>query len=54
VPITPIRTEAYPTPATRPAFSVLDCAQTRALAGLEGRHWRVALRAMLAELAAGS
>jgi dTDP-4-dehydrorhamnose reductase len=52
VPITPIRTEAYPTPATRPAFSVLDCAQTRALAGLEGRHWRVALRAMLAELAA--
>jgi dTDP-4-dehydrorhamnose reductase len=49
VPITPIRTEAYPTPATRPAFSVLDCAQTRAL---EGRHWRVALRAMLAELAA--
>jgi dTDP-4-dehydrorhamnose reductase len=51
VPIEALRTEDYPTPARRPAYSVLD--KTRALAALEAprMHWRAALRAMLDELA---
>lgn len=51
VPVHPIRTEDYPTPARRPAYGVLD--KTRAIAdfGVPLLHWRVALRQMLAELA---
>jgi dTDP-4-dehydrorhamnose reductase len=50
VPITPIPTSAYPTRARRPAFSVLDTAQTRALINLRGRHWRHNLRTMLDDI----
>ncbi len=50
VPIVPISTAEYPTPATRPAFSVLDSAATRALLPGLGRHWRYNLRMMLDEL----
>lgn len=48
--IEPIRTEDYPTPARRPAFSVLD--KTASLASLraERLHWREALRRLLREL----
>lgn len=49
VPITPIPTSAYPTPATRPAFSLLDCSATRALLGDSHTHWRANLRRMLQE-----
>ena len=49
IPITPIRTADYPTPATRPAYSVLDTASTRALTGLPAIHWRTNLRKMLKE-----
>ncbi|MEQ1438588.1 dTDP-4-dehydrorhamnose reductase [Fontimonas sp. SYSU GA230001] len=38
-PIVPIRTQDYPTPARRPAYSVLDKTATWALIG-NGRHWR--------------
>jgi dTDP-4-dehydrorhamnose reductase len=51
VPIEPIASTGYPTPARRPAFSVLDCFQTWALTG-KPVHWREELRAMLREVAA--
>lgn len=49
VPITPITTAQYPTPARRPAFSLLDCSATRALLDDGFTHWRVNLRQMLKE-----
>ena len=50
LPILPIRTADYPTPARRPGFSLLDCTDTwRALEVLPP-HWRVNLRGMLKEL----
>jgi dTDP-4-dehydrorhamnose reductase len=50
VPIIPISTEAYPTAARRPTFSVLNCDSTRSLMPGLGRHWRHNLRSMLDEL----
>lgn len=47
--ILPIATTDYPTPAARPAFSVLDVTATRTLLGDEARHWRTNLRTMLEE-----
>jgi dTDP-4-dehydrorhamnose reductase len=44
--ITPIRTEDYPTPATRPAYSVLDKTATWAITGTPA-HWRHELIDML-------
>ena len=52
VPILPIPTSAYPTPAKRPIFSVLDGVSTRTALNLKGRHWRHNLRVMLDELRA--
>ena len=45
----PIATADYPTPARRPAFSLLDCRETRALLGDDAVHWRTNLRLMLKE-----
>lgn len=47
--IRPIATTDYPTPAQRPAFSLLDCRATRAALGEEAVHWRTNLRLMLEE-----
>lgn len=47
--IRPIATSDYPTPASRPAFSLLDCSATRAALGQEAAHWRTNLRLMLKE-----
>lgn len=47
--IRPITTADYPTPARRPAFSLLDCRATRAAIGDEPIHWRTNLRLMLEE-----
>jgi dTDP-4-dehydrorhamnose reductase len=49
--ITPIGTADYPTPAARPAYSVLDKRATERLLGITAPHWRTALRATLAGLA---
>ncbi len=46
VPVIPISTADYPTPAKRPFYSVLDKTNTTALIG-EAPHWREALRDML-------
>jgi dTDP-4-dehydrorhamnose reductase len=50
VPIVPIATAEYPTPARRPAFSVLNTESTRALVPAAAVHWRHNLRTMLDEL----
>lgn len=47
--INPITTADYPTPAQRPAFSLLDCRKTRELLGGAPVHWRTNLRTMLKE-----
>ena len=47
--IRPITTADYPTPATRPAFSLLDCSKTHGLLGKAPVHWRENLRLMLKE-----
>ena len=48
--VTPIATAQYPTPAVRPAFSVLDKTLTWDLLGRPAPHWRESLRRVLAEL----
>lgn len=50
IPIKPIRSAAYPTPAQRPAFSVMDKHATENLLATSLPHWRDSLRAMLGEL----
>jgi dTDP-4-dehydrorhamnose reductase len=52
VPVTPIATSEYPTPAVRPSFSVLDKSATIRALAMTPAHWRVNLRRMLAGLAA--
>lgn len=46
--IVPVPTEAFPTPARRPRYSVLDCSSTEAVVG-PLPDWRDALRAAIAE-----
>jgi len=48
--VTPISTADYPTPALRPAYSLLDCTLSRAALGLKPIHWRAALAQVLASL----
>lgn len=45
-----ITTADYPTPASRPCYSVMDKTTTWQALGIESEHWRVALRKMLREL----
>jgi dTDP-4-dehydrorhamnose reductase len=45
-----IGTADYPTPARRPAYSVLDKRSLLAALGPEHRHWRVSLRRVLGTL----
>ena len=48
--VVPITTSEYPTPATRPAYSVLAGQKITAALGSHPPHWRQGLRQMLAEL----
>jgi dTDP-4-dehydrorhamnose reductase len=50
VAIRAIPTAEYPTPARRPAYSVLDCSATVAATGIEQRPWAERLQLMLQEL----
>ena len=47
VPVLPIPTAQFPTPATRPHFSVLEKSRTWERLGGPAPHWRVNLRTML-------
>ncbi len=51
--IEPIRTAEYPTPAKRPAYSVLDKKKIKSVFALEVPHWRGSLKRMLKELYGG-
>jgi dTDP-4-dehydrorhamnose reductase len=50
IPIKPIKTEEYSTPARRPAYSVLDKTSTLEALGCKAPHWRESLIKMLTEL----
>ncbi len=50
IPVASIPTEAYPTPAKRPAYSVLDKRKILDALPVEPRHWQDQLETMLAEL----
>lgn len=50
IPISAIPAASYPTPAKRPAFSVLNKAEAEAQSGVNTVHWRAQLKAMLTEL----
>jgi len=50
VTIRPIPTSGYPTPARRPAYSVLDCSATVAALGVGQRPWDERLKQMLADM----
>jgi dTDP-4-dehydrorhamnose reductase len=51
VPVLPIRTDEYPTPAGRPSYAVLDKSVSWSLFERRPRHWRQCLRLMLREAA---
>ena len=50
IPILPVPGAAFPTPAKRPMYSVLDKTATRQALDVLPIHWRSQLKAMLAEL----
>lgn len=49
--LVPIATADYPTPARRPAYSVLDCSRIRDAFGLRLPTWQAGLDAVIGELA---
>ncbi len=53
VEVRPIPTEDYPTPARRPAYSVLDCSSARAATGMRPDYWRATLRRTLEGMSGG-
>ena len=46
----PITTAEYPTPACRPAYSVMSCQKINSFLGGYPTHWRQSLKRMLVEL----
>ena len=50
IPVLPIPTSAYPTPAKRPAFSIIDKSSAEEVSGLKTKHWRKQLSLMMNEL----
>jgi dTDP-4-dehydrorhamnose reductase len=50
IPISPIKSNQYPTQANRPAYSVLDTSLLREELDVPGTHWRAALNNMLVDL----
>jgi dTDP-4-dehydrorhamnose reductase len=53
VEVKPINTVEYPTPARRPAYSVLNTRATNVALGIEPMHWRENLGEILREIAGG-
>lgn len=54
IPVRPITTSDYPTPAQRPNYSVLDKGLSYKVGNCEPIHWRTQLASMLAELKASN
>ncbi|MBU2099318.1 MAG: dTDP-4-dehydrorhamnose reductase [Gammaproteobacteria bacterium] len=54
IPVHAIRTDQYPTPAKRPAFSVLDKTVTIKSLNCEPDHWRHELASVINRIKAGS
>ncbi len=50
VKVTPIPTEDYPTPASRPSYSILDRSRIKATYGVEIPHWEESLADCIATL----
>ena len=50
--VNPITTADYPTPASRPNYSLLDCTTTRSALQLDGQHWQEALKQLLLRIQA--
>lgn len=50
VPVDPLTSAQYPTPAQRPAWSVLDCSLLEQFTGIAIPHWEAGLRHCLEEL----
>ncbi|MDG2642895.1 sugar nucleotide-binding protein, partial [Vibrio parahaemolyticus] len=50
IPVGAIPASAYPTPARRPNFSVIDKATAEQASGVATVHWRKQLSSMLDEL----
>lgn len=48
--VSPINTDQYPTPARRPAWSVMDCSLFENAFGLQPDDWRSSLASVVAEL----
>jgi dTDP-4-dehydrorhamnose reductase len=48
--IEPVTTAEYPTPAKRPAYSVLDCSRIRETFAVKPRPWRESLTGVIREL----
>ena len=54
VTIEAITTSEWPTPAARPAYSVLDLSHTETVLGRSPRHWREEVHTVIDELAAAA
>jgi dTDP-4-dehydrorhamnose reductase len=51
IPIYPIPTSAYPTPAKRPTYSVLSKSTLKSsFAGLQPKHWQIELESVISDL----
>jgi len=48
--VKPLHTEEYPTPATRPAYSVLDKTKIKQTYGIEIPYWMDSLKECIAKL----
>ncbi|MEI8672057.1 dTDP-4-dehydrorhamnose reductase [Vibrio sp. SA48] len=54
IPVLPITTHTYPTPAKRPAFSVIDKSSAEEVSGIKTTHWRKQLSNMMDDLVSAS
>ena len=52
--VAPIRTADWPTPAARPANSVLDCSRIQRVWGIEQPDWRAALGPVISRIETGA
>jgi len=48
--VMPITSSQYPTPAKRPAYSLLDCTTTRSTLELEANHWQKELSKVISQI----